>query len=290
MKQIVITLIILVSFSISANSQVKRTDSADDSLNNQIIPIIDTQIGSILGGTRTTGTSFYLVGAKETYEYLKNKTDRISFNSFSPVSDYETERKIIRFSKSPENCENFYGVLLDKPIKGILIGTNANWQPDYPKPEDLWKKQAGKYWENQTYKKAVGDFLKTNGIKNPKVQIIEAKKIDLDADGTDEVIINAAYFKDKRNVFELSLGDYTVVFIRKIVNGKVKNILIEGQFANGKDFGAVIENEIYAILDLDGDGNKEIVLHTKVPEGRWSKVFHIEGNGFVEVLRTGCSA
>ncbi|MDH3493078.1 MAG: hypothetical protein OEM82_05970 [Acidobacteriota bacterium] len=271
---------------VTKHSQERKVDPLD----KKIIPIIDTEIGSILGGAAVTPTAFYLVGAKETYEYIKDKTDRITLNSFAPVANYEDKLKITGFSKAGENCENFYGVALDKPIKGILIGTSGNWQPDYPKPQDLWKKQAGKYWQNQTYKKVTADFLKTKGIGNPKVQIIEAKKIDFDGDGTDEVIINAAYFKNKTNPFELNPGDYHVVFVRKIVNGKVKDILIEGQFANGKDVGAVMEHDIYAILDLEGDGRKEIILHSKVPEGRWSKVFHIEGNGFVEVLRTGCSA
>jgi hypothetical protein len=275
-------LITLIFFSFLLGQENERVDPS----NKKIVPIIDTEIGSILGGAVVTPTSFYLVGAKETYEYVKNKTDRITLNSFAPVADYETQLKIIRFSKARKRCENYYGVTLDKPIKGILIGTDTNWQPDYPKPQDLWKRQAGRYWQNQTYKKVVADFLKTKGINNPKVQIIEAKKIDLDADGTDDVIINAGYFKKKRS--ELNPRLYHVVFVRKIVNGKIKNILIEEQFFDGKDVEAVIGHHIYAILDLEGDGNKEIILHSKVPKGRWSKVFHIEGNGFVEVLRTGC--
>ena len=261
----------------------------EDTLNNKIIPIIDTEIGSILGGTNTSG--FYLVSAKETYEHLKNRTDKISFNSFVPVADYQTERRIKKLSNARANCENFYAVSLDKPIKGILIGTNMDWQPDYPAPTILWQRQAGKYWPNQTYEKAVAGFLKTKGIANPKIQIIEAKKINLDADDeTEEIIINAAYFKDKSSVFKMSPGDYHVVFIRRIVNGKVRNIVVDGDFADGKNFGAIIEHEIAGVLDLNGDGNKEIILHTKVPEGRWATVHAKEGNGFVEVLRTGCSA
>lgn len=271
------------------NSQNEYANKDDDPFNNKIIPIIDTEIGSILGGTNTSG--FYLVGAGETYEYLKSRTDKISFNAYLPVADYQTGRKITKLSKAPANCENFYGVTLDKPFKGILIGTNMDWQPDYPAPEFLWKRQAGKYWQNQTYKKEVADFLKTKGIVNPKIQIIEAKKVNLDADDeTEEVIINAAYFNNRSNVFKMSPGDYHVVFVRKIVNGKVRNIVVDGDFADGKNAGAVIEHEIAGILDLNGDGNKEIILHTKVPEGRWTTVHAKEGNGFVEVLRTGCSA
>jgi hypothetical protein len=105
-----------------------------------------------------------------------------------------------------------------------LRSTSPSWDvmPRRPRPIDR---------KDTTYVNIVADLLRHAGIRKPEIEINEGYKIDLDGDGSDEVVIVASHFKEGSG--ELSgigrgsaPGDYALVLVRKIINGQVKNIFI----------------------------------------------------------------
>lgn len=253
---------------------------------DRIIPILDTEIGGLLGGV--AGERF--VKADAAYKAVANSRET-HFYSYSPVRDLETRRKVVSISPVGDECADYYPVLIDPPAKGILIGTNADWRPDVRKPQILWDRTDGGAWQNKTYQGIVAGFLRKQGLRNPNVRILEALKVDLEGDGTDEVILSAAYYKSRRDPFQVSIGDYHLVLLRKIVDGKVRDLMIRGDFKVIRESdGSVVDNRIYAVLDLNGDGRLEVIVHSFYPEARYSEVYEIEGADIRTVMWTGCGA
>lgn len=172
-----------------------------------------------------------------------------------------------------------------------MLDGNFDWMPDDPAPVFLWKSSNGKSWNNPTYHKIAVDFLKSKGISNPKVNIIKAVRIDLDADKKDEVILVGSYFQTE-NVWKSAFGDYSFILVRKIIGGKAQNILLKGNFnVSENNRGAVqIKHNVFAVLDLNGNGTMEIVVHSQFPETLRSEVYEIKNNRFAKVLEAGCGA
>lgn len=164
---------------------------------------------------------------------------------------------------------------------------NPTWKvmPRLPRKVDV---------KDLTYVTVVSDILKQKGIKRPVVTIDQAYKVDLDGDGTDEVVIVANHYANGVSeltgvVHQTVAGDYTMVLVRKIVNGAVRNIFVvdavwlkpnEGPLPRG--------NHLSAIADLNGDGVMELVLYSAYHEGSGSDIVEIRGAKASEVLRCAC--
>jgi hypothetical protein len=258
---------------------------------NKIIPILDTEIGSVLGGVAFGKDQRpYYVDAAKAQKFI-GASEESFFYSYAPVFDIDTRRKVVSSTPVGNQCDNYFPTLIDPDVKGILIGTDADWRPDIRKPVTLFQKQNGQAWQNKTYEKIAADFLGSRGIENPNVRIVEAKKVDLEGDGTDEVLLNAAYYKSRRDPFVTQVGDYHFVLLRKIIGGKAQNLFIRGDFKVIRESdGPVVDNEIYAILDLNGDGRLEVVIHSAYPEARYAEVYDIDGRNIEMVMSTGCGA
>lgn len=82
-----------------------------------------------------------------------------------------------------------------------------------------------------------------------------------------------------------------MVFLRRVLNGKVDTRLIAGDFfPKAVKFGSPAEHRVAAILDLNGDGIMEIVLFGRYYEGDWLTAFQVDREGIVEIFSSGCGA
>ena len=146
---------------------------------------------------------------------------------------------------------------------------------------------------------AVRDFLKTKRIEQPKVNIENILRVDLDGDGEEEVLISATnYFsKDERIPMRSPAGSYSMVILRRIVSGKVETQLVEGEFypkayrdAKGDDssFNAPNAYKVIAVLDLDGDGKMEIVVRSDYYEGGATTIYRCNPKKIEELLSVSC--
>ena len=181
-------------------------------------------------------------------------------------------------------CQDFVRFEFElKQDTGVGIGTAAKWNPvpRMPKPIDK---------NNATYKTAVANFLKKKGIARPNVKITEAFRIDLEGDGTEEVVIAATYYKGGLTS-AAKVGDYSVILLRKAVGKTVTDHMLKGDFVRKNvEFGAPNEYHISAIADLNGDGKMEIVYYGFYYEGDSSGAFEMRNGKPVNIkeFEVGC--
>ena len=189
--------------------------------------------------------------------------------------------------------ETLFVKLSPKPEKG-LIAIAAPWDalPRKPKVMDTTQK---------VYVDAVGDFLKTKGIEQPKVKIENILRVDLDGDGEDEVLISATnYFSNDSPVpMRSPAASYSMVVVRRVVAGKVEAQLVEGEFyptayptpsENDANFNAPNAYKVIGMFDLDGDGKLEIVVHSQYYEGEMTTIYECDPKKAEAMLSVGCGA
>ncbi len=109
-----------------------------------------------------------------------------------------------------------------------------------------------------------------------------------------EIFLEATTYKDKSGDFyfpSARAGDYSFVLMRKMINGKPQNFLIEGEFSPKKpkieDY--ITEFDLSAFADLNGDGKMEVVLKGLYSYGGEStEIYELNKNILKEVLSVEC--
>jgi len=241
----------------------------------QVVPIFELKSGGLLGGVEN---GKYL-DAKTTFGKLKGKEKYSLFGIKGKSGELTTT-----VQAPDEPCEEFYFAetkLENQP--GTAIGANRGWNPVPRTPRAI-------NLNDRTYLKVVSDILRLKGVPRAKAVIEQAVKADLDGDGVDEVLLTASSYGGKIAP-NASANDYSFVLVRKVVGGKVKNIMVAEEYIKKNvDFGAPSRFELSTIADLNGDGKMEIVIFGEYYEGSGASVYEIKGDKAVEVkiLETGC--
>jgi hypothetical protein len=144
--------------------------------------------------------------------------------------------------------------------------------------------------DQQVYEEAAAAILRQKGIAQPTVRLTQVIRVDLDGDGKEEVLVSASYYAEGLRA-RANPGDYSLIFLRQLIKGKVVTRIIEGDyFPKGLKFGAPGEHRVGAVLDLNGDGVMEIVLFGKYYEGDWVSVYRLAGGKLVKIFSAGCGA
>ncbi|MEP6704121.1 MAG: hypothetical protein ABJB34_04895 [Acidobacteriota bacterium] len=181
-------------------------------------------------------------------------------------------------------CQDFTRMELElEQDHGVAMGSGLKWNPvpRIPKAIDL---------NNSAYKTVVTNFLRKKGIARPVVRIKEAFRVDLEGDGSEEVVLSATYYK-KGLSSNATVGDYSFVMVRKSVGKTLTDHLLQGDFILKRvDFGAPTENHLSAIADLNGDGKMEIVLTGSYYEGEFASAFEMKKGKPVKIkeFEIGC--
>lgn len=164
-------------------------------------------------------------------------------------------------------------VSLAKAPEGGVIALGAEWNA-VPRRARLTST------DQPVYVKAVAEFLEAHGLKEPKVNITQVARVDLDGDGEEEVLISGTNYFGKKGRLSRTIpaGSYSFVLLRRVVQNSVQTELIEGEFhpeaKTGADPGAY---EIAAVLDLDGDGKMEVIISGTYFEGDSTSIWSCTG-------------
>jgi hypothetical protein len=182
-----------------------------------------------------------------------------------------------------EPCPDVFVLKLDynvpDSIEVVGIGGNWNAYPEKLKIEST---------EQQNYLDITSAILKEKGFTSPEVELDWVIRTDLENDGIDEVLICTSHFDEDLGTSAVK-GDYSMVFLRKIIDGKVENIMIEGDFhPENNESGLDVQYNIVGILDVDNDGNYEIIISEKYYEGYSFSVYGLKGNKVELLLSIGC--
>ena len=185
-----------------------------------------------------------------------------------------------------EVCSDMLTVSLSSKPKGGAVALSAPWNPLPRKPQIVDPTQ-------QVYVDTVRDFLKTHRMTDPKVKITRILRVDLDGDGEEEVLINATNYFTKDGDVPMDTaapGSYSIVLLRRVVAGKVQTESIAGEIYVKDESSASNLYEISAVLDLNGDGKLEVIVHSHYYEGAETTIYDCSGGKCEAVLSVACGS
>ena len=164
-----------------------------------------------------------------------------------------------------------------------LSATHAkNAQPRLPRAQSL---------NQPLYAQAAAGLLQQAGFKAKSARLSQLLRVDLNGDGTEEVLISAHSRSDYGRTPEVKKGDYNLVAIRFVHQGKVKTVPLDMEIARKTvAFAAPNRSEFLACADIDGDGRMEIVVSTGYYEGWGMEFYKFDGQKVSRVLSAGWGA
>ncbi|HWS99163.1 MAG TPA: VCBS repeat-containing protein [Pyrinomonadaceae bacterium] len=255
---------------------------APGGLAQNVHPIVDTGEGCLIGGLsegkwlEADAVKTMLKGGERYRLYTLTKT----------VGDVVGEKP----ESMGEPCSETQHVKFTvRTEPGVAVGGDWNALPRVPRMTST---------NDPVYRRLVAAVLRRKGFVRPKINITQVMRVDLDGDGKEEVLLSATHLAgglggaDRGMAIHAQPGDYSFVLLRKIVGGKVRDIpLVEEYFpSKTSDPWTPNQHKVAAVLDLNGDGRMEVVLHGAYYEGSWSTVFRLDGDRVENVFGCGCGA
>lgn len=142
-----------------------------------------------------------------------------------------------------------------------------------------------------TYVQAVRDILRGKGLATANPRLTQVLRVDLEGDGTEEVLFAATTGREHYPRPDIAIGDYSFVALRQVLGGRVKTTLLTGEFYDRQaEFAAPCRFEVAGALDLNGDDVLEILVAWEYYEGAGMIVFELRDGRPVEVLQAGAGA
>ena len=143
------------------------------------------------------------------------------------------------------------------------------------------------------YRDAAAQVLTDLGIDDPDPEVVQVVRADLSGDGSDEVLVVAERLADPASAIGAP-GDYSVLFLRQVVDGEVRTTVVEDFYKDPGDPDEetspyILVYRVSAVADLNGDGVMEVVVEEQYYEGGATVVRALQPDGSLdEVLAAGC--
>jgi hypothetical protein len=239
-------------------------------------PIVEMDTGYLFGGS----ADGKWIKAEKVAKSMKGRT---AFRLFGLTQEVGKATAGKPKPAKAEACADMLTVSLSPEPKEGLIALSAPWNALPRKPQIADPTQ-------QVYVDAVREFLESRRISDPKVKITRILRVDLDGDGEEELLINATNYFTKDNDVPMEApahGSYSIVLLRRAVAGKVQTEFVTGQLYP-KDSDTPNVYEILAVLDLNGDGKLEVIVHSQYYEGAATTIYDCSGGKCKDVLSVFC--
>jgi hypothetical protein len=143
--------------------------------------------------------------------------------------------------------------------------------------------------DDGTYAGFASELLSARGMDVEEPTVKQLFRTDLEGDGVNEVLVVAEVVTQG---LLLEPGDYSIAFMRKVVDGDVQTVILEetlvfdeqDRFAGAHAFGGA--------ADLNDDGRMELIVDSAFFEGFNVAIWEYVNDdlGAVQVLQTGCGS
>jgi len=168
-------------------------------------------------------------------------------------------------------------------VTGELASSKVMWAGAKPKLPQAQRLAA----TSKTYLDAVQRVLDAKGLKTAKARINQIWSVDLDGDGTKEVLIEAATKPDmtETTMNNAKATDYSMVLIRYVKGSRTITRTLA--FHDGHSGTLEGADRLRAIADLDGDGVAEIVTSSNYYEGTSATVWRFKKGVLTQLVTNG---
>lgn len=221
-------------------------------------------------------------------EFAGELTGEEVYNTYN-ISGYTGTRECLAV-ESEEGGEPFCEMVMIGYEYGEedVIALNASW-------DGMPRKPVAQTGNNSIYEEVIRELLAEYGLMDPDIEIWQNYRIDFDGDGMEEVII---YAENKRKSdegwdYDVSKGCFSLLVLRKIVGGEVKNYVIyydvhaDDYDPDSTDFQYRLHFSAVGFVDVNGDGKLELIGSWRYYEGLIYDVFEITDEGAEWVLMNG---
>jgi hypothetical protein len=142
--------------------------------------------------------------------------------------------------------------------------------------------------DDGTYSGFASELLAERGLDVPEPTMKQILQVDLEGDGVNEVLVVA---EDIGEGLFAQDGDYSIVFVRRTVQGEVQTDVLGESIIITADGPFVESFSVGAVADLNGDARMEIVTGSAYYEGVAVAVWEYADDGPPAVrLTAGCGA
>jgi hypothetical protein len=146
--------------------------------------------------------------------------------------------------------------------------------------------------DNGTYSDLARPLLATRGLDVENPVIKQVVRFDMDGNGENEVLAVAEDIEDSDSLFAQE-GDYSLVFMRIVVEGEVQTAILGESIVTEVQEGTtpfILSHSVAAVADLSGDGKMEMIIHEVYYEGSgWSMWEYVNDDlGPVFQIGSGC--
>lgn len=143
--------------------------------------------------------------------------------------------------------------------------------------------------DDGTYAGFAASLLGSRGLDVADPVIKQLIRTDLEGDGVNEVLVVA---EEVTTGLLLEEGDYSIAFMRKVVDGEVQTAVLDATVALDESDRFAGAHSIGGVADLNGDEKMEIITNSAFFEGLNVTVWEYLGDdlGPMEVLEMGCGS
>jgi hypothetical protein len=180
-----------------------------------------------------------------------------------------------------EFCRSYRVETDSYPLSGPAVGVTGGI--------DVTPRQAQEIpSETATYVDAVTDWLIKKGFSDPVVTISQILRVDIEGDGTDEVLISASHFVEPTG-HDVEFGDYSLVLLRKVVGDSVETIpILADYYYQEYPLQFPLTYAFTFPADLDDDGVLEILVGVERWEGSGIIGFEFDGANAIPIFESLC--
>lgn len=229
--------------------------------------------------------SFLLLGGVENGEWLSPETaashlsDGEMYQTFSTLGTTGSAK-----GSAPEYdrfCSGYWVKTDSYPFGGRSVAVTGDWNVTPRIAQELPTDQA-------TYIEVVRNWLIEQNFIEPVVTIDQILRVDMEGDGTEEVLISASHFVESTG-HSVELGDYSLVLMRKVAGNSAVTIPIIGDY-----YYQPVENQFpltygsLFVADLNGDGSLEILVGIERWEGTGVAAYEMDGTNTKMITKVFC--